>query len=402
VAPATFPEWRGAPSTIADRPETLLQSSDLVFVDPIGTGYSRATSEANRDLLYTTHGDAEAVAEMIRIYRTRYDAFGQPLFLSGESYGTTRAMEVAWALVRRRTPLKGVVLISGEYDVGQMVPDAVNQALQVPMFAATAYYHRKLPPDLQQQPLSDVVAKVSDWARKVYAPALDSAATLTPEQRTAVLAQLQNFTGIDPRYVDGKTLILSKENDLDRLLDDRNAELGRYDSRMVAPRRDLAMPWVPVKDPSIVPVLDLMQGTSPSMIRYLRDTLGVKSDLLYKGPFGEGFHPAPLTWVIPGISDDWMTLWWNKASRTADQAKPSDQPPPLAQAMRQDASLRVMNVRGLYDMSCAALDEAVDRTDPALRSRVRNHCYPAGHAIYTDEIVRRAYQRDFADFVAWR
>jgi carboxypeptidase C (cathepsin A) len=355
VTPATFPQWTAKPETIADRPETLLQSSDLVFLDPIGTGYSRATSEGNRDLLYTTHGDAEAVAEAIRVYRTRYDAFDQPLFISGESYGTTRAMNVAWDLVRRRTPLKGVILISGEYELGQSVPKTLEQALQVPMFAATGYDHKARAPELQSLPLSDVLAKAAAWARADYADALSKPATLTPEQRAAILTQLKAFTGIDPQFVDAKTLVLDKETDLDRLLDARSEELGRYDSRMAIARRDLTLPWVPVRDPSLIPVLDMMQGTSPALIRYLRGTLGFKSDLLYKGPFGEGFHPAPLFYVVPGISDDWMTLWWNKAAKA--QAASND-PPPLLRAMQQDAGLHVLNVRGLYDMSCAEIDEA--------------------------------------------
>jgi hypothetical protein len=186
---------------------------------------------------------------------------------------------------------------------------------------------------------------------------------------------------------------------------------------MTVPRRDLsAAPWVPTRDPSIMPVLDMMQGTSPSEIRYLRYTLGYRSDLLYKGPFGEGFHPAPIRDVIPGIADDWMTLMWDRKTKAdaADAksapapdpdlpkvppgAKPQNEPP-LQRAMEAEPAMRLMNVRGLYDSSCAALDEAVARTVVALRVRVQNKCYPSGHAFYTDAAVRRDYQRDFAQFV---
>jgi carboxypeptidase C (cathepsin A) len=416
VTPATFPEWTSPPSKIADRPETLLTVSDLVFVDPIGTGYSRAVTDADRDILYTTHGDGEAVAEMIRVYRTRYDAFDQPLFISGESYGTTRAMEVAWALTRRRTPLAGVVLISGFYDLGQKVPHALQQALDVPMFTATAHYFKRLPPDLQGEPRDQAMAEATQWARSEYAPALDAVDSLTPDQRGAIAAKLARYTGLAPRFIDQKTLVVSKDDDLDRLLDDRGLELGRYDSRLAIARRDLsAAPWLPTRDPSILPVLDMMQGTSPSEIRYLRGTLGYRSDLLYKGPFGEGFHPAPIRDVIPGISDDWMTLMWDrktKADAAAQNTPPPDpdlpkvppgaktqEEPPLRRAMEAEPGMSLMNVRGLYDSSCAGLDEAVARTDPALRVRVRNKCYPSGHAFYTDAEVRRDYQRDFAEFV---
>jgi carboxypeptidase C (cathepsin A) len=417
VTPPTFPEWPSPPSKIADRPETLLTVSDLVFVDPIGTGYSRAVTEADRDILYTTHGDGEAVAEMIRIYRTRYDAFDQPLFISGESYGTTRAMEVAWALARRRAPLAGVVLISGFYDLGQKVPHSLQQALDVPMFTATAHYFKRLPPDLQSEPRDQAMAEATEWARNEYAPALDAIDSMTPDQRGAIAAKLARYTGLDPRFIDQKTLVVTKDDDLDRLLDDRGLELGRYDSRMTIPRRDLtAAPWVPTRDPSIMPVLDMMQGTSTSEIRYLRDTLGFRSDLLYKGPFGEGFHPAPIRDVIPGIADDWMTLMWDrkaKADAAQAQSAPAPDPdlpkvppgakvqnePPLRRAMEAEPGMRVMNVRGLYDSPCAGLDEAVARTEAALRVRVRNKCYASGHAFYTDAGARRDYQRDFAEFV---
>jgi hypothetical protein len=262
------------------------------------------------------------------------------------------------------------------------------------------------------------VADATQWARNEYAPALDTIDTLTPDRRGAIATKLARYTGLDPRFIDQKTLVVSKEDDLDRLLDDRGLELGRYDSRMTAPRRDLsAAAWLPTRDPSIMPVLDMMQGTSPSEIRYLRYTLGYRSDLLYKGPFGEGFHPAPIKDVIPGISDDWMTLMWDRRAK-ADAAAQAQNPPaptpglpqvppgakpqsepPLQRAMEAEPAMRLMNVRGLFDSSCAGLDEAVARTDAALRARVQNKCYPSGHAFYTDAQVRKDYQRDFAEFV---
>jgi hypothetical protein len=148
----------------------------------------------------------------------------------------------------------------------------------------------------------------------------------------------------------------------------------------------------------------------------LRYTLGFRTDLLYKGPFGEGFHPAPLRDVIPGIADDWMTLAWDrktKADATAAQTPSAPPPglpqvppgakaqsePPLRRAMEAEPGMRLMNVRGLYDSSCAEIDEAVARTDAGLRSRIRNKCYPSGHAFYTDAAVRGDYQRDFEEFV---
>ena len=401
--PATYPEWKGPPTELGDRPETWLATSDLVFVDPIGTGYSRATSEAYRDLLYGRHGDGEAVAEMIRLYRTRYGAFDQPLFLAGESYGTTRAMEVAGDLARRRTPVAGVILISGFFDVGQQVPRPLNEALELSMFTATAWYHKRLPPDLQALPQERAVAQATAWARATYAPALAAKDALTPDQRTVVVDGLKRYTGLDSKFIDAKTLVVDKATFTDHLLDAQGAELGRYDARRVIDRRDMVgQSWLPTHDPSLAPMLDLMQGTSPPLIRYLRDTLGYRSDLLYRGPFGEAFHPAPMTTNPGGLGDDWMTLMWDRPHAPAAKAEgPSPQPqaPPLRQAMDLEPHLLVMNVTGLYDGSCAARDEAVAESDPAIRARVRNRCYPAGHMVYTDTAVRAALAQDFADFV---
>lgn len=411
ATPAVYPEWPDNPPTeLVERPDTWLATSDLVFVDPVGTGYSRATSEAYRDILYTRRGDIEAVAEAIRLYRTRFDAWDAPLFLAGESYGTTRAMGVAEALERRRAGIAGVILISGGYDAGQEVPDALQTALNVPMYAAAAHYHERLPPDLQALPRDEAVQAAEDWARGEYAPALERRDDLSPEERSTLLRGLERHTGIAPERVDDESLAIGGGTFAEGLLAERGLELGRYDHRMTAPQRDPGIAWVPTRDPSLAPMLDLMQGTFAPAIRYLRDTLGYKSDLLYQGPFGEAFHPRPLEDVtdgaagdLAGIYSDWMTIKWDRGASSAnggesDNAKRPERPP-LERAMERNPALLVWAVRGLYDLSCAALEEATARTAAHLRGRVRVSCYPAGHMVYSDAAVRRAMQRDFARFV---
>lgn len=411
--PATFPEWIDNPPTgIVDRPNTWLATSDLVFVDPVGTGYSRATSEEYRDILYTTRGDIEAVAEMIRLYRTRFNAWDQPIFLAGESYGTTRAMGVADALERRHTGISGVILISGFYDAGQDVPDALRTALQVPMYAAAAHYHERLRPDLQAMSQEEVMQAAENWARAEYAPALERRENLSPAERAAILDGIERYTGVDRKFVDEDSLALEGNTFADRLLDEQNLELGRYDYRMVFPRRDLSKPWVPTRDPSLAPMRGLMTTFAPT-IRYMRDTLGYKSDLYYQGPFGGAFHPRPLENVLPaeaghwgGIYTDWMSVKWNRGETLrrwregeSDEAPAEPETPPLQRAMEMNPDFLVWNIKGLYDGSCAALDEAVAQTPAHLRGRVRNSCYAGGHMLYTETNVRRELKQDFADFV---
>lgn len=414
--PATYPEWiDNPPRRIADRASTWLTVSDLVFVDPVGTGYSRATSTESRDLLYSTRGDIEAVAEAIRLYRTRFDAWDQPVFLAGESYGTTRAMGVAEALERRRAGIAGVILISGFFEAGQEVAPELQQALFIPMYAAAAYYHHRLPPDLQGLSQADAMAAAEAWARSEYAPALARAEELSEEERDAIRAGVERYTGVAAEYVSAESLTLEGTTFTDRLLDDQELELGHYDYRMTFPRRDLSRGWSPTEDPSLKPMLDLMQGTSVPLIRYLRNTLGYHSDLLYRGPFGGAFHPQPLQDVtrgafgsFSGIYSDWMSVMWNRGAlaNTAEDDESGESPenapperPPLEKAMLRNPDFLVWNITGLYDMPCAAVDEAVAETAEALRARIRNNCYPGGHMLYTEPAVRRQLQVDFARFV---
>lgn len=416
--PATYPEWiENPPQRLDDREETWLTHSDLVFVDPVGTGYSRASSEEYRDLLYSTRGDIEAVAEAIRLYRTRFDTWDQPLFLAGESYGTTRAMGVADALERRRADISGVILISGSYDAGQEVPDPLQQALNLPMYAAAAHYHGRLPEDLQQKSEGEAAAEAEDWARSEYAPALARLDELSSGERDAIRSGVARYSGIDAEYVSAESLALEGTTFADRLLDEQQLELGHYDYRMSFPRRDLSRGWAPTRDPSLIPMLDLMQGTSVPLIRYLRNTLGYHSDLLYRGPFGGAFHPRPLTDVtggafgaMSGIYSDWMAVMWNQGAFAADESSDEEgegegppaapERPPLEMAMLRNPDFLVWNIRGVYDMSCAAMDEAVARTAEALRPRVRNGCYAGGHMLYTEPEVRRQLHADFSDFIS--
>jgi carboxypeptidase C (cathepsin A) len=195
VTADTYPEYTNTQTRIADNPESWLGTSDLVFVDPVGTGFSRATSLAYRDTLYTSRGDAEAVAEMIRVFLTRFDRWQSPLFIAGESYGTTRAELVADDLEKRWTHLSGVVLLSGAFDVGQSVPESLDKALRIVKMTGIGHYHHKLPEQLQSLSEADAMARAEKWAREVSAPALAKAASLNDAERDAIISQVAYYSG---------------------------------------------------------------------------------------------------------------------------------------------------------------------------------------------------------------
>jgi carboxypeptidase C (cathepsin A) len=383
---------------LADNAETWLQESDLVFIDPPGTGFSRATTIPYRDVLYTSRGDAEATAETIRIVLNRFDDWDAPLVIGGESYGTTRAMLVAEALEKRRTHVGGVILISGGYNAGQKVPQPLNQALAITEFTAAAHYHHRLPPDLQALSEAEAVKRAEAWARTTYAPALARRDQLTDAERAEVLAGLARFTAVDGKVADQKTLTLSSAEFYDHLLADRGLELGRYDARVTVRARPAGQPWLPTGDPSLQRMADLMNGTSRVFNGYVRRDLGFESDLLYRGPFGGAFHPEPLN-PAPGsgLPSDWMSAMFKIEGGALGDSQAGE--PPLKQAMEQDPRLQVLAVRGQYDGSCAQLDEAVARTDPALRARVAALCLPAGHMVYSDLPARRTLRQAYAAFL---
>ncbi|HXY32078.1 MAG TPA: hypothetical protein VEI06_15320 [Gemmatimonadaceae bacterium] len=399
-----------AATPIVDNAETWLDFTDLVFVDPIGTGYSRPTKPEYGAEFYNTVGDAEAVAEFIRVYRLRYDSFNARIFLAGESYGTVRASWVAEALERRNTHVAGVALISGNIRVGQKAPPVMDDALQVPMFTRTAHYHKRLPAELQSLPMEQAVAKSDQWARTTYALALErreSVNPLTQAQRDSIVARLAYFAGVKPSLVDAKTLTLSEATFTEHLLQDQGLDLGRYDSRMTAKRDVTKIPWTTLVDPSLSAVIDVMQGTSPPMLRYFQNELEYKSDMVYRGPFG-GAYPAPAR-----LNGDWMEESWKgpapegvpaHALGLDDSAeKPENVPliPPLQRAMQEDSTMRILSVNGAYDTltTCDDVAYRVSLIEPPMRERVTFKCYIGGHMMYTDKLARQELKRDMAALV---
>ena len=185
--------WMPAPPyELVNNPHTWLDMADLVFIDPVGTGYSRPTKPDNKSY-WNLQKDLESVAEFIRLYLTRYERWTSPLFLAGESYGTTRAAGLAGLLVDKGIALNGVVLIStilnfqtARFTRGNDLP----YILFLPTYTASAWYHKKLPKALQKRKLRDVLAEVSHWAETDYSLALAKGDRLTQKERQSIVEQL--------------------------------------------------------------------------------------------------------------------------------------------------------------------------------------------------------------------
>jgi carboxypeptidase C (cathepsin A) len=391
-------------TTAADNAGTWLDFTDLVFVDPIGTGYSRPTKAEYGPEFYQTQGDAESVAEFIRVYRNRFEAWDSPVFLAGESYGVTRAAGVASVLERRGITVAGVVLIGLALPLGQMSGE-MRTALMLPTYTAAAHANHKLPPDLQRD-LQGALEQSRTWASNEYAPALSKLATLTDDERQTIVAQIARFTGLDPSAIDKKTLAIGMEGFSQRLLNDERKVVGRYDSRLVGPIDPSQQQYDPTKDPSLKDIID-----DVAVVRYLRTELKFESDLPYQGPFGGGYPPPA------NPRGDWMSVRWNRGPGTG-QSQPGaagtpagqrgggppeqDRAPeqPLAVAMKASPRLEVIVACGYYDLVCsfAGNEHLASSLEPDQKRRVMARSYAGGHAIYTDTAAQLAMKRDVAEF----
>lgn len=366
---------------IEPNPGTWLGETDLVFVDPIGTGYSRPTRAEYGAEFYQTRGDAASVAEFIRVYRTRFDAFDAPLFLAGESYGVTRAAGVAEALAMRGTEVRGVVLLGLALPLGQASP-AIRTALGLPSLTVAAFANRKLAPDLQRD-LSKTLAQVESWSERDYAPLLERVSALSDAERDSAVRVIARYTGLDAARVDRRSLVVNRMQLGSYLLRAEAKFVGQYDSRMTGPLGTMETEYDPTKDPSLANLLD-----DVTVLRYLRYELGYRNDLRYQGPFGGGYPPAT------SFRGDWMSTRWN---RSADSVARQ----PLANALRTNPRLRVLVACGIYDLVCDYYGNVwmANHLEPAMRPNVVARSYPGGHAMYTDPRAHIQLERDVAAFI---
>jgi carboxypeptidase C (cathepsin A) len=382
-----------------DNQGTWFDFTDLVFVDPVGTGYSRPTKAEYGPEFYQTKGDAESVAEFIRVFRNRFETWDAPLFIGGESFGVQRAAGVAHVLQRRHITVDGVILISAGFPLGELTGE-LRRALMIPTYTAAAFIHKKLSPELQKD-LKSTLHQAEEWAKAEYAQDLAQRDSLSASERKSILSQLAHFTGLEASNIDPKTLRISMPQFARQLLQDQNLVIGHYDSRLTGPLDPGEKQYDPTKDPSLKNIIDDI-----SVLRYFRQELSYRSDLSYQGPFGGGYPPPTKP------RGDWMSVKWQwtpaelgrfsretETQSEAEKDRCSDQP--LCLAMRANPSLKVFMASGYFDLVCSYAGNAflAQNLEPEIRQNVTARAYSGGHAIYTDEAAQLEMKRDIAEFI---
>jgi carboxypeptidase C (cathepsin A) len=365
------------PYALADNAQTLLRHSDLVFIDPVSTGYSRAVKGGKPKDFHGYGGDIESVGEMIRLWTSRNDRWMSPKYLCGESYGTTRAAGLARYLQERYGMyLNGLMLVSSILDFGTGDFSGGNDAvypLYLPTYAAVAHYHGKL----GDRPLREVLDDAESYADGEYPQVLARGSRLTDDERAAAAARLAGITGLSADYLDRVNLRPEHIRFLTELLRDRRLVVGRIDGRFTGWDTDYGREmWS--SDPSI----DAITGPyTAALNHYVRTELGYSSDLPY-----EVLTNRVRPWSYKEFENQYVFV----------QDK-------LAAAMRTNPHMRVHVDCGYHDLATpyhAAEHSFAHLAIPReLSANIDYSYYEAGHMMYVHEPSRLAQAEELARFV---
>jgi carboxypeptidase C (cathepsin A) len=352
------------PYTLRDNEYTLLTHSDLVFVDPVGTGHSRMLENEKLTEFHEYQRDLDSVGEFIRVYLTRYGRWGSPKYLIGESYGTTRAAGLSQHLQEKHDIyLNGVMLISLALDMQTLGFDHANDlpyALFLPTYAATAWFHHALVPEMQRKALREVIAAAETFAHGEYSTALMQGSRLAPAERERIAAQVARFSGLSAEYVLKCDLRPLDTRFCKELLRQRGHTVGRLDSRFIGQDRDDAG-----EQPEADAAWSNLAGAYAAGInRLLRHTLKFESD-------------APYVVHAP-IWDKWK---WKDFENKYVNVGAS-----LRRAMHANPHMRVYVASGFYDLATphAAADYTLSHLGlrDALAGNISVNYFEAGHMMY--------------------
>lgn len=351
------------PFVLEDNEHTFLDFADLVFIDTVGTGYSRAVTPELGKKFFGVQGDIASVGDFIRLYLTRYERWTSPLYMIGESYGTFRAAGVAGYLIDRGIAFNGVLLISSilnfqtaRFNRGNDLP----YQLFLPTYTATAWYHKKLPKDLQGD-LKKALKESEEYASNDYAKILAKGDRLTPQERSDAIGKLSRLTGMDHQFLDEYDLRIEIQRFTKELLRTEGKTVGRLDSRLEAVAGQNGGE-TPEFDPAIAAIRPPYQALATD---YLRTDLGYKSDLPYY-VLGGGIGP----WEYgPGGS--------NQYADTSDA---------LRQAFVKNPYMKLFVASGYYDLATPyfATEYTLSHLGiPAkLKSNITKSYFDAGHMFY--------------------
>jgi carboxypeptidase C (cathepsin A) len=371
----------GPPYKLVDNESSLLDVSDLVFIDPVSTGYSRSVPVESSKQFHGIEEDIQSVGDFIRLYATRNKRWTSPKFLAGESYGTTRAAGLSGYLQGRYGMyLNGIILISSilnfetaKFDRGNDLP----YALYLPTYTAIAWYHKKLPSDLQSD-LQKAINESRAYAMGEYADLLYGGDNLTATKRQEAAQKLARLTGLTADYIERSNLRIEIMRFDKELMRSERRTVGRLDGRFTGIDFDAAGSE-PEYDPSLTAIVGPYTATFSD---YIRGDLKFESDLPYEFLTGS---------VRPWNFQPYENRYVNVAET-------------LRSAMTQNPFLRVYVAKGYYDLATPffAADYTLDHLglDASLRAHLTGGYYEAGHMMYVHKPSLEKLKKDLKEFLA--
>ena len=370
------------PGSLVDNEHSWFDVTDLVFIDPVGTGYSRPAGEAEQKEFSGLTEDTRSVGDFIRVWLTEHKRWASPKFLAGESYGTTRAASLSGYLQSRHgVYLNGIALIStvlnfqgSRFNTGNDLP----YVLFLPTYTATAWFHGALAEDLQSRPLRDVLDEVEQWTLETFMVALAKDASMQSAEREAVARALSRYTGLEPDFVTQNNLRVSIGEFCKELRRTDRVTVGRLDSRFTGVDSDAAGDSFE-HDPS----MDAIRGPYTAMFNdYVRRELGYENEIVYE--------------ILSGRVGRWSYAdWENEYVNVADT---------LREAVSVNPFLKVMVASGYYDLATPffAADYTFDTMglEPHLQDNISVRYYEAGHMMYIHEPSLAALKEQVKAFVS--
>ncbi len=367
------------PFKLADNEQTWLDVADLVFIDPVGTGYSRSHTEELGAKYWGLKGDIESVGEFIRLFLTRFERWNSPLYLAGESYGTTRSAGLAGYLIDRGIAFNGIVLVSSilNFQTARFVKgNDLPYVLFLPTYTATAFYHGKLLKDLSTD-LQSTLKQVEEFAMGEYQAALAKGDLLTDKERQTIIKKLARFTGLSTTYLDYNDLRIHIWSFCKELCRDEKRTVGRLDSRFKGIDAKAGAEH-PEHDPSMTA---LMAPYTAMFNHYVRTTLGYKTDLPYE--------------IFGGVKKPWD---WGSAGEGHPDTSEA-----LRAAMAKNPYMKIYIASGYFDLAtpyfATEFTVAHMELDPTVRGNITTGEYESGHMMYVHEPSLQKLKEDVADFV---
>ncbi len=367
------------PGGLVNNDFSLLDVTDLVFIDPVNTGFSRAEDPDKVSEFLGVQEDIQSVAEFMRLWVTREERWRSPKFVAGESYGGIRGGGLAQHLQQRhRMYLNGIIIVSGLLDYATLIPGPLNDTpylVELPAMTATAHYHKKLPADLQAD-FGKAVAEARGFAFGEYASALLKGADLTKAEREAVAKKLARLTGLESRLIEEHELRIGAGLFREMLLRKEGLVLGAYDARVTGRDGDESE-----NHPQMEPFMRVVGSiAAASMNAYLREELKFEKDLPY-----EVLAPQP----------NWNHGKGNSYTSVSGQ---------LADAILQNPHLRVLAMVGWRDLVTPPdnmmLSVRQMRLPEELRGNIEFAEYESGHMMYTNRPDMIKMHADIQAFIA--